>query len=119
MSDNSLRVEKRGDVTCIILGEAFQNLDEQMLDGIRSRLLSESSAATPPKVVIDLSHTAFFGSSFIEVLFRIWNRLNAAPGGKFGIAGLTPYCLEVLQVTHLDRLWSLYPNLDEAVRGLA
>jgi anti-anti-sigma factor len=117
MSDKSLRIEKRGEVTCIVLGSDFENLDEQALDTIRAKLLETASSASPPKVVIDLSHTVFFGSSFIEVLFRIWNRINGTPGGKFGIAGLAPYCREVLEITHLDRLWKLYPNLDEAVKG--
>lgn len=117
MSDKSPRVEKRGEVTCIILGPEFENLDETVLDGIRPQLLETASKAAPPKIVIDLSHTVFFGSSFIEVLFRIWNRINGTPGGKFGIAGLTPYCREVLEVTHLDRLWKLYANLDDAVQG--
>ena len=119
MSDITFRVEKRGDVTCIILGAEFQTLDEGRLDSIRGQLLEASSKASPPKVVIDLSHTTFFGSSFIEVLFRMWNRQNAAPNGKFAIAGLSAYCREVLEITHLDRLWKLYPTLDEAVREVS
>ena len=53
------------------------------------------------------------------MLFRIWNRINAIPGGKFGISGLTDYCKEVLEVTHLDKLWNLYPDFDEAVKELS
>ena len=115
MSELAFRVEKRGDITCIMLGMEFQTLDEGRLDGIRAQLLEVSSNASPPKVVIDLSHTTFFGSSFIEVLFRMWNRQNAAAGGKFGISGLSDYCREVLEITHLDRLWKLYATLDEAL----
>ena len=71
-----------------------------------------------PKVVIDLSYTKFFGSSFIEVLFRVWNRVNGA-GGKFALAGLTSYCREVLEITHLDKLWPMLPNADEAVSAVS
>ena len=66
----------------------------------------------------DLSYTKFFGSSFIEVLFRVWNRVNGA-GGKFALAGLTSYCREVLEITHLDKLWPMLPNADEAVSAIA
>ena len=38
MSDKSLRIEKRGEVTCIVLGSDFENLDEQALDTIRAEL---------------------------------------------------------------------------------
>ena len=40
-------------------------------------------------------------------------------GGKFVLSGLTPYCREVISITHLDELWSLYETADEAVKALA
>lgn len=119
MPDKSPKVEKRGDVTCIVLGPEFENLDEQLLDTVRTQLLDAAAAASPAKVILDLSHTKFFGSSFIEVLFRIWNRINNTGSGAFGIVGLTPYCREVLQVTHLDRLWKLYPTVEDALRAMS
>lgn len=118
MADKNPRVEKRGDVTCILLGPDFETLDETRLDTIRAQLLDAAAAANPAKVVIDLQFTSFFGSSFIEVLFRIWNRINSAPNGKFAISGLNAYCREVLEVTHLDRLWKLYPTVDAAVAAM-
>lgn len=119
MSGKTPTIEKRSDVTCVILGPDFANLDEQLLDSIRDEVLGAAEAADPPRVLIDLSHTRFFGSSFIEVLFRIWNRVNGLPGGKFGLVGLTDYCQEVLAVTHLDKLWTIYPTLDEGVEAVS
>jgi anti-anti-sigma factor len=69
-------------------------------------------------LVIDLSYTEFFGSSFIEVLFRLANRVTKRDKGRFAIAGLRPYCAEVLSVTHLDELWSTYETTEEAVADL-
>lgn len=106
-------------VTVVALGPAYENLDEHILEGVRDVLMDVSNRANPPKVVIDLSHTKFFGSSFIEVLFRLWNRLNTREGGAFAIAGLTPYCAEVLTITHLDTLWRIFPQRSEAVRALS
>ena len=119
MTEKSPTIEKRGDVTCIRLGPEFENLDEKSLDMIRTTMLDAAAAGDPPRVLIDLQYTSFFGSSFIEVLFRIWNRVNGIPGGKFGISGLTDYCKNVLEVTHLDKLWNLYPDFDEAVKDLS
>ena len=119
MADLAPVVEKRGDVTCILLGPEFENLDETSLDMIRQKLLDASVAADPPLVVLDMQYTKFFGSSFIEVLFRIWNRQNGLPNGEFAISGLTDYCLEVLQVTHLDKLWKLCDNVDDAVKQIS
>jgi anti-sigma B factor antagonist len=119
MTEKSPTIERRGDITCIRLGPEFENLDEQALDMIRSQILDAAAAADPPRVIIDLQYTSFFGSSFIEVLFRIWNRVNGIPGGKFGISGLSDYCKEVLEVTHLDKLWNLYPKFEDAVKDLS
>ena len=105
---------KHGDVTVISFGSQFESLDEFTLDQVRDIVLE---AANPPRVVIDLSYTKFFGSSFIEVLFRVYNRVHGA-GGKFALAGLTSYCREVLEITHLDKLWPLLPNTAEAVTSV-
>lgn len=109
-----------GSVTIVILGPAFHVVDERVLDsGLGETLLEIANDANPPLVVLDLSHTSFFGSSFIEVLFQLWTRLQAKPGGGFSICGLTPHCLDVLKVTHLDTLWRLFPSRDEAVASLS
>jgi len=113
------RLVERG-VTVIALGPAYQVVDEHLLDGgLGEALLELADEADPPVVVLDLSHTQFFGSSFIEVLFRLWTKLQARPGGAFAICGLTPHCQDVLKITHLDTLWRLFPNRAEAVRSLA
>ena len=111
-------VTKQDGVTVISLGSHYENLDEWDLDEVRSSILDVTQTADPPLIVLDLSYTKFFGSSFIEVLFRVWNRMNSIEGGKFAISGLTPYCAEILEVTHLNQLWQTYKTKDDAVRGL-
>jgi len=109
-----------GPVTVVVLGPGYQLVDEHVLDnGLRETLVDIADEAASPLVVLDLSHTRFFGSSFIEVLFRVWTRLQSRPGGAFAICGLTPHCLDVLRIAHLDTLWHLFPNRDEAVLALA
>lgn len=112
-----------GPVTVIGLGLGYQVVDEHLLDGgidggLEELLIEIAGEANPPLVVLDLSHTRFFGSSFIEVLFRLWTRLQGRPGGTFAICGLTPHCLDVLKITHLDTLWRLFPTREEAVHAL-
>ena len=109
-----------GSVTVIALGPAYKFVDEHVLDtGLGESLIELADDADPPLVVLDLSNTQFFGSSFIEVLFRLWTRLQARGGGRFAICGLTPHCLDVLKITHLDTLWRLTATREEAVRAIA
>ncbi|HEX6984194.1 MAG TPA: STAS domain-containing protein [Planctomycetaceae bacterium] len=110
-------VETQDDVTVIHLGREYENLDESLLDELRSAILDAADTAAPPKVVLDLSHTKFFGSAFIEIMFRAWKRVEGR-GGTFALSGLTPYCAEIVEVTHLDRLWNVYPDREAAVAAL-
>lgn len=107
-------------VTIVGLGQGFESVDERLLDsGFRDSLLEIADKADPPLVVLDLSRTTFFGSSFIELLFRIWNRQQTKPNGVFALCGVTKYCLEVLKVAHLDTLWQLFPDRAQAVETLS
>ena len=112
-------ISKQGDVTVVTLGTEYENLNEDVLDGVQGVILDVTRTADPPLVVIDLSNTIFFGSAFLALLFRGWHRIGEREGGRFAISGLTPDCAEVLSVTHLDQLWDVYPSRDEAVNALA
>jgi anti-anti-sigma factor len=108
-----------GRVTVVALGPNYKIIDEHCLEGgLGETLIDIAIDATPPLVVLDLSQTQFFGSSFIEVLFRVWNRLQGR-SGRFAICGLTPHCSDVLKITHLDTLWPLMTTRQEAVTALS
>ena len=87
-----LSVVKEGDVTVVVFGPEQRHLDEVGLEKISRQLVEVAQAASPPLLVLDMSPTEFFGSSFIEALFRVWKKLNTQPGAKFAISGLQPYC---------------------------
>jgi anti-anti-sigma factor len=112
-------IKQEQGVTVITLGPDYESLDENDLDDVKEVLLRVASSADPPLVVLDLPRTKFFGSAFIELLFRAWNRLNSRAGGRFAISGLTDYCKEVIEITHLDQLWDVYETSRDAVRVMS
>ena len=103
-----------GNVTVVVFGEDLKHLDESNVQEIGQKLLQVVETLPFPLLVLDMQATEFFGSSFIESLFRVWKKLNTKPQAKFGIAGLQPYCREVLEVTHLDKLWPLFETKEAA-----
>jgi anti-anti-sigma factor len=117
-TSRSPNISKQYGITIISLGSEYENLDEPGLEDLKEKVLDVARNADPPLVILDLSHTKFFGSAFIEVLFRTWNRLKGRDSGRFCISGLTPYCKEVIEVTHLDELWKIFDTLDEAIADL-
>ncbi|MCA9072012.1 MAG: STAS domain-containing protein [Planctomycetaceae bacterium] len=116
-SNQPAKIIQQEGVTVIALGPEYENLDEAILDDLRKVILDAVASADPPLVVLDLSHTKFFGSAFIEILFRAWNRIEQQKG-EFCLCGLTPYCAEVIDVTHLNRLWSIFDDREAAVSAL-
>jgi anti-anti-sigma factor len=82
-----------------------------LLDGDITAAVDEAGQASVPKVLLDMSSVKFFGSSYIEVLYRLWKQMESRKG-RFVISGLHPYCREVLQVTNLDKIWTIVTDRD-------
>lgn len=118
-NSQEIEVVRAGEVTILSLGPHYKNLDEAKLERVRHEILAVVETIDPPLLILDLSHTEFFGSAFIEVLFRAWHRVGRRDDGKFAICGLTKYCKEILQVTNLDKLWSLYDTREDALNAIS
>ena len=113
-SNKKPHIQHDGNITILVFGEEFEHLGEDVMPAVATAMDGAGNALVP-KVLLDLSHVRFFGSSFIEVLYRLWKQMESRKG-KFVIAGLHPYCREVLQVTKLDKLWTI---TDDREAGLA
>jgi anti-sigma B factor antagonist len=111
-------VTREQSVTVITLGPEHEHLDDAELQNLKGVLLNTAVEADFPLVVLDLSRLGYFGSSFIEALICVWKHLNARPGGRMSLCGLTANCREVVGITHLDQLWSVFETREEAVRSL-
>jgi anti-anti-sigma factor len=99
------------------MGRWYDNLDDRALMDAEQQLLGCCDESETKAVVVDLSATEFFGTSFLEVLFKAWSRMKKR-GIRMVLAGLKGHPLEVVQVTRLDGLWELYDSVDSAVQAL-
>ena len=105
-------------ITVVVFRPSYSQLDESTIDLVNRKLVDLVTGLDSPSLVLDLTNVNFFGSSFIEAMFRVWKRLQSRPDGRFALCGLNPYCREVLEVTHLDKLWPMYSTQPEAVSQL-
>ena len=112
-----LHVSSQDKVTVVTFGPEFTNVDEKHIHPLREVLLELSNSTDCAGLVLDMTQVKFFGSSFIEILFRISNRMKSR-GGKVALAGLYKYCAEVLRLTHLSTFWPAFPTVDEAVAAV-
>ncbi|MHC4398410.1 MAG: STAS domain-containing protein [Planctomycetota bacterium] len=111
-------MNRQSGVTVIELGVSYDSLNDQCLQEFGSTLLGEATHANPPRLVIDLTHTEYIGSSFLELLVRAWKRIKQRDG-VMALCGAQPFCVEVLQITRLNSLWPVYASTGEAIAALA
>lgn len=117
-SSSELLQEQLDGGVIITLGEEYDSLDGGTLKHTGDQLVSIAKSTEPPVVILDMTHTKFFGSAFIEVLVQTWNTLEARGEGRLILCGLQTYCREILSVTHLDEIWDLYPDRILAIESL-
>lgn len=115
---DNIEISKDRGVLVVTFGEGFEQIDEENV-GLAREAITTIAEQRPTRLVVNLEQTTFFGSSFIEVLFRAWNQIKDVKDGQFALSGLNVYCEEILQVTNLDRLWTIYPDREAAVTALA
>jgi anti-anti-sigma factor len=104
--------------TVVELGPSYDSLDTDALDEVGSVLLTQATAAEPPRIVVDFSQTSLIGSTFLELLVRAWKRLSER-GGTMALCGLQPFCAEVFRLTRLETLWHCSATRDEAIEAFA
>jgi anti-anti-sigma factor len=117
-NESPIQVEDVAGVRVISLSGRFTNINGATVAEVTGPLLTAVEDAGVSKVVIDLYSVQFFNSSFIELLFRIWNRVKTREGGRFALCNVHPYCKDVLDVTNLSAVWKVFPNRESAVEAV-
>jgi anti-anti-sigma factor len=116
--DEIVQIGVERGVTVVSFTPVGLNLTESRMPAVVAAF-SQLGDPPSPHVVIDLSNVEFFGSSFIEVLFRTWKWVQQAADGQFALAGVNRYCREILEVTNLTSIWTIYSTREQAVAALA
>jgi anti-sigma B factor antagonist len=68
------------------------------------------------RLVVDLQDVGFMDSSGLSVLVACMKRMREA-GGDLAVACPNGSILKVFTVTGLDRLFTIRPSVDEAIRS--
>ena len=82
---------------------------EETLDLISRRCIDN--------IIIDLNHADFHGSVALAFFVRLW-KLAKSNGGEFALCNVSRHGWETLRVTHLNRLWAIFPTRDDALQTI-
>ena len=117
MRSDQLQSTRHGSTCVAVLGPEYHSLDDDVLGEVEQFLFRCADPEETKNLVIDLSATTYFGSLFIEVLFRAYSRIKRK-GGRFALSGLRGHVVEVIYISKLQQLWEIFDTADEAVRDM-
>lgn len=109
-----MKIDQENGIQIVRMDATYTAFHEDVLDEAEQTMLQSVETHPVPRIVLDFSQTDYFSSMFIEVLFRVWNRVRNR-GGQFTICGLQPVCLDILQIAKLDSIWDIVPTVDDAI----
>jgi anti-sigma B factor antagonist len=92
-------------------------LDHSNTKAFADRLEALLEAGTS-RLVLDLERLTYASSVGLAALVRAHHHY-AVRGGKIAFANLHSAVATLLRISHLDRLFDLYPTVGEAVRAVA
>lgn len=111
-------LQSEGQILVMVLLEDVSSLNEERLHSELGRVLAQFEASQLKHVVLDLERAGCFSSLMLWAMNSLWQRARAR-GGAMAICNVSPLGREVLEVSHLNRLWPICPSRQEALAAVA
>ncbi|HSV49179.1 MAG TPA: STAS domain-containing protein [Candidatus Acidoferrales bacterium] len=110
----SVEVKTVGDAKIVVVLRRFDAYTASQVETELTKLVAEGAK----KIVCDFGQTEYLASAGLRVLITASKSL-ARVGGKIVLCCVKPYVMEVFEISGLNRIFKMYPTVDEAVAALA
>lgn len=87
---------------CRPVGSLSDSVVLTQLDDVLSELVSSGLN----RILVDFRQTPYFGSSLLEGLRLIWNKVHPS-GGRMVLCNASPVGKEILELAKFDHLWPI------------
>lgn len=112
-------VSRHGGVMVVSFGPDSESIYENQISGFRDPLLEQIKAEPPQAVVVELSHTRYFGSAFLAFMNHLRKTLQEQnQDARMGICSLTAYGKTVIKMAQLNQIWEVFDSLEAALDAL-
>lgn len=101
-------------VTVVTLSAESDNIYDASLVPFED-VLELAEIVDPPKLLVDLWSTNYMDSSFIGVLFRVYQKVTRHTTGRFGLCNLSDSCRAELTCAGMDRIFDLFATRADAI----
>lgn len=110
-------LQSEGQILVMVLLEDVSSLNEERLHSELGRVIAQFEASQLKHVVLDLERAGYFGSLMLWAMNSLWQRARAR-GGAMAICNVSPLGREVLEISHLNRLWPICHSREEALASV-
>jgi anti-anti-sigma factor len=117
LANEYFQLKRHGEIAVIIPSPEVEQLPESLLQPAAQMLLQPLRNDPPSHLIIDLAGVRYFGSAFITFMLRC-HEVAQQQGSELAVSGVTSRVRELLQVTAMDQIWSLYETRQEAIQAL-
>ena len=118
MSENVFRLEQRGATLIVSPTSDLRELEFDRIESGAGEVLELLVVGSVKNVVIDLKDTDYYGSTALSFFVKLWKRVKTADG-KMVFCEMSEHEVEILKITHLDDLWPVYANREEALKAVS
>lgn len=112
----NLSIEFSGRVAVATLTDE-KILDEAQLQALEGSFMPLIEQNPGIQLIVDFGHVKFLTSSVLGLLIRVSKKIYESDG-KLRFCSITPKILEIFKITRLDKIFEIYPDVDEALVGL-
>ncbi len=114
--DVTVQSHSQQEVYVVAFDSQYHSDDGTAIERARDAL-EKAITAAQSRVVVDLTNTEYFGSTFVGLLFALLDRMKAV-GSRVAACVSNEHCQEVLAVTQFDRLCPVFKSRSEAVASV-
>lgn len=100
----------------VIIMKVGGRLDGDSTDALEKEVLNVLDAGGD-RLLLDFSELEYINSSGLRILVMAFQRLKQT-GGRLAVCSLKDYISEVFDISGYNRLFSLYPNREDAVSDM-
>jgi anti-anti-sigma factor len=95
----------------------LREFDYERIEAAASEALDALNKPGMKNVILDFQHTDYYGSTALGFFARLWKRVKVQ-GGRMAFCNVSDHEKEILQITHLDRLWLILPSRNAAMEAV-
>jgi anti-anti-sigma factor len=118
IAERLYEMERHDDTIVVTPFGDLRELDFDHIEAAAAKTLELLSGSGAKNLVLDFRNTDYYGSSALGLFVKLWKRIKKH-GGHMAFCNLSPHEKEILEITHLDHFWSVYPTRNEALAALS